>query len=133
MDEASKRFYDRYEIKVLNDTGRCLRRSRNVEYWSDPQDANYIEERDVTTETDNLITLSIPEFYLKRLIQIENKFFAGESNNDVVRNMFDTYIDKEFEESVLRKNNKAIKKAYQDYSMLLHLVGFKKESVDNDR
>lgn len=132
MDDATKNFYNRYDVKILNDTGRCLRRSRNIEYWTNPDDADYIENTGSTTETDKLITLSIPEFYLKRLIQIENKFFAGESNNDAVRTMFDTLIEKEFEEAVLRKNNEAVRKAYQNYSMLLHLVGFKKETIDND-
>lgn len=131
-DDVSKNFIERYEVKILNDTGRCSRRTRNHIYWSDPKDCNYIEDEEPKFETDRLITLSIPEFYLQRLIEIEKRFFAGESNNDVVRNLFDTYIDKEFEEALLRKNNEAIKKAYQNYSMLLHLVGFKKKPVDNE-
>jgi len=123
MDEKRKTFLDRYEVKVLNDDKPCLRRSRKYKFFSDPKNASYITEEPEKTEVDRLVTLQIPEFYLNRLIEIENKFFAGESNNDVVRRMFDTFIDKEFEEAALRNNSEAIRKAYEHYSMLLHLAG----------
>ena len=126
MDEKRKTFLDRYEVKVLNDDKPCLRRSRKYKFFSDPKNASYITEEPEKTEVDRLVTLQIPEFYLNRLIEIENKFFSGESNNDVVRRMFDTFIDKEFEEAALRNNSEAIRKAYEHYSMLLHLAGKEK-------
>jgi len=123
MDEKRKTFIDRYEVKILNDEKPCLRKSRRYAFFSDPKNASYITEEPEKIEVDKLVTLQIPEFYLNRLIEIENKFFAGESNNDVVRRMFDTFIDKEFEEAALRNNSEAIRKAFENYSMLLHLAG----------
>jgi hypothetical protein len=126
MDEKRKTFLDRYEVKILNDEKPCLRRSRRYDFFTDPKNASYIKEQSKETEVDKLVTLQIPEYYLNRLIEVENKFFAGETNNDVVRRMFDTFIEKEFEEAALRNNSEAIRKAYENYSMLLHLAGKEK-------
>lgn len=129
MDEKRRNFLDRYDVKVLNDTTPCLRKSSDHKFFSDPANASIIKDQPVKDVVDKLITLQIPEFYLNRLIEIENKFFAGESNNDVVRRLFDTLIDKEFEEAGLRHNSEAIRKAYEQYSLLLHLAGYKKDEI----
>jgi len=132
MDEKTKYFLERYEVKLLDDTKPCLRRSKNQTFFTDPKNASIITDNPPTTEVDKLLTIQIPEFYFKRLIEIENKFFAGESNNDVVRRLFDTLIEKEFQETYIRNQNESVRKAWENYSLLLHLVGFKKETVDND-
>lgn len=133
MDEKTKYFLERYEVKVLDNTKPCLRRSRKNQYFTDPKNADVIKDNAPKTEVDKLLTIQIPEFYFKRLIDVENKFFAGESNNDVVRRLFDTMIDKQFEETYLRNQNESLKKAWENYSLLLHLVRFKKEPVDSSQ
>ena len=44
-----------------------------------------------------------------------------------MRTMFETLMDKEREESFYRHTNEAVKKAYEQYSMLLNLAGYQRK------
>jgi hypothetical protein len=58
---------------------------------------------------------------------MEQRFFKWQRHNQGEVDMFQTLMDKEREESHYRHTNAAVKKAYEQYSMLLNLAGYQRK------
>ena len=56
---------------------------------------------------------------------MENRFFNNRV--DRVRDMFEVLMDKEREEAYHRNSNEAVKKAYEQYSIMLNLAGYQRK------
>lgn len=124
-NEKLKTFCNNYEVKVVNDTQRYAR-YRPTTFFSDPERADIIRNdlEDVRTET--LYTVQIPESRLQSLIELENRFY-NHRNSEGMRDMFETLMDKEREEAYYRYSNEAVKKAYEQYSIMLNLAGYQRK------
>ena len=125
MDEQLKKFCKNYEVKVVNDTQRYAR-YRAPSYFTDPKRADIIRNDLVDMQTETLFTVQIPESRLKALIELESRFY-NHRNSDGMRDMFETLMDKDREEAFYRNSNEAVKKAYEQYSMLLNLAGYQRK------
>ena len=125
MDENLKKFCKNYEVKVVNDTQRYAR-YRPPSFFTDPARADIIRNDLVDMQTETLFTVQIPESRLKALVELENRFY-NHRNSDGMRDMFETLMDKEREEAFYRHTNEAVKKAYEQYSMLLNLAGYQRK------
>ncbi len=119
-------FYKNYEVCVLNDSKRRAR-YHPPKFFTDPARADIIRNDVVEYETEKVITLEIPESRLRTLIEMERKFFKWQRHNPGEIDMFQTLMDKEREESYYRNTNEAVRKAYEQYSMLLNLAGYQKK------
>ncbi len=124
-NEKLKTFCNNYEIKVVNDTGRAAR-YRPPMFFSDPERADIIRNDLKEFETEKLYTVQIPESRLKTLMELETRFY-NHRNSEGMRDMFETLMDKEREEAYLRQTNPAVKKAYEQYSLMLNLVGYSRK------
>jgi hypothetical protein len=124
MANELEKFCKDYEVRVLNDSGRYARYRPPV-FFTDPERADIIRNDIVDYQTEKLYTLQIPESRLRTLIEMEKKFFNHRL--DGVRDMFETLMDKEREESYLRNSNEAVKKAYEQYSIMLNLAGYQRK------
>lgn len=120
MTEKLRKFCNTYEIKVLNDQKRYARYTRIQDYFVDPAQANVINCHSIY-DTEKLYTVEIPESRLERLANIDHMVFNGQQSPHA-REMFETLMDKEYEEQLIRDSNPAVKKAYEHYSLLLHLA-----------
>jgi hypothetical protein len=58
---------------------------------------------------------------------MEQRFFKWQRHNQGEVDMFQTLMDKEREEAHYRHTNSAVKKAYEQYSMLLNLAGYQRK------
>lgn len=125
MDEQLKKFCKNYEVKVVNDTQRYAR-YRPPSYFTDPTRADIIRNDLVDMQTETLFTVQIPESRLKALVELENRFY-NHRNSDGMRDMFETLMDKEREEAFYRNSNEAVKKAYEQYSIMLNLAGYQRK------
>ena len=125
MDEKLKKFCKNYEVKVVNDTQRYAR-YRPPTFFTDPYRADIIRNDIVDMTTETLYTVQIPESRLKTLVELETRFF-NHRNSDGMHDMFETLMDKEREEAHFRHTNEAVKKAYEQYSMLLNLAGYQRK------
>jgi hypothetical protein len=119
-------FYKNYEVCVLNDSKRRAR-YHPPKFFTDPARADIIRNDVVEYETEKVITLEIPESRLKTLIEMERRFFKWQRHNPGEIDMFQTLMDKEREESYYRNTNETVRKAYEQYSMLLNLAGYQKK------
>lgn len=125
MDDKLKKFCENYEVKVVNDNGRYAR-YRPPTFFTDPERADIIRNDVIECQTERLFTVQIPESRLKTLVELENRFY-NHRNSEGMRDMFETLMDKEREEAYYRHTNEAVKKAYEQYSMLLNLAGYVKK------
>jgi hypothetical protein len=81
----------------------------------------------MTYETEQVYTVEIPEGRFRALVEMEQRFFKWQRHNQGEVDMFQTLMDKEREEAHYRHTNSAVKKAYEQYSMLLNLAGYQRK------
>ncbi len=122
-DNKLKNFCENYEIRVLNDQKRRAR-YHPPKFFTDPERADVIRKDVVEFEDERVYTVEIPEGRLKALVELEQRFFRWQHHTRSEVDMFQTLMDKEREEAFYRNSNEAVRKAYEQYSMLLNLAGY---------
>jgi hypothetical protein len=125
MEQDLKDFCKNYEVKIVNDTGRYARYHPPT-FFTVPENAAVIRDDIVEYHTEKLYTLQIPESRLKTLVEMENRFF-NHRRADAPRDLFDMLMEKEREESHFRQTNEAVRKAYEQYSIMLNLAGYQRK------
>jgi hypothetical protein len=125
MDKKLQEFCKNYEVKVVNDTQRYAR-YRPPTFFTDPERADIVRNDLMDFQTEKLFTVQIPESRLNTLVELENRFY-NHRNSEGTRDMFEVLMDKEREEAHYRYTNEAVKKAYEQYSMLLNLAGYQRK------
>jgi hypothetical protein len=123
MDEKLKKFCENYEVKIVNDQKRFAR-YRRPQFFTEPLNASIIQDS-MDMQTEKLLTVDIPESRLNTLVEMENRFMNFR-NSDHSRDMFELLMDKEREEAHYRHTNAAVKKAYEQYSIMLNLAGYQR-------
>jgi hypothetical protein len=123
MDEKLKKFCENYEVKIVNDQKRYAR-YRRPQFFTEPLNASIIQDT-MDFQTEKLYTVDIPESRLNTLVEMENRFMNFR-NSDHSRDMFELLMDKEREEAHYRFTNEAVKKAYEQYSIMLNLAGYQR-------
>lgn len=124
-NQKLQKFCENYEVKVVNDTGRYAR-YRPPTFFTEPERADLIRRDLEEFRTEKLYTIQIPESRLQTLVELENRFY-NHRNSEGMRNMFEVIMEKERDEMHLRNSNEAIKKAYEQYSILLNLAGYQRK------
>ena len=124
MTEKLKKFCENYEVKIVNDQKRFAR-YRRPQFFTEPLNASVIRD-DMEMQTEKLLTVEIPESRLNTLIEMENRFMNFR-NSDHNRDMFEMLMDKEREEAHYRFTNEAVRKAYEQYSIMLNLAGYQRK------
>lgn len=125
MDDKLEKFCKNYEVRVVNDTGRYARYRPPV-FFAERDRADIVHTDIIDHVTEKLYTVQIPESRLKTLVEMEERFFNYHTEHRG-RDMFDILMEKEREEAYYRNTNEAVKKAYEQYSMMLHLAGYVKK------
>ena len=126
MSKELNQFCENYEVRVLNDAKRRAR-YHPPRFFTDPMRADIIEKDTLNFETEPVYTLEIPEGRLRALVEMEQRFFKWQRHSKGEVDMFEMLMDKEREEAHYRQTNKAVQKAYEQYSMLLNLAGYQKK------
>ena len=121
-----KEFCKNYEVQVLNDQKRRAK-YRPVSFFTDPMRADIIRNDIIEHETERVFTVEIPEGKLRTLVEMERKFFNYTHHNQGPIDLFQTLMEKEREEAHLRQTNEAVKKAYEQYSIMLNLAGYQRK------
>ena len=126
MTDELKDFCRNYEVNVLNDQKRRAR-YHPPRFFTEPSRADIIRNDIVTFETEQVITLEIPEGRLRTLIEMERRFFKLQRHSQGEIDMFQILMDKEREEANIRHTNTAVQKAYEQYSIMLNLAGYQRK------
>jgi hypothetical protein len=125
MEDFEKKFLENYEIRILNDTKRRAVSTQRF-YFIDPKNADVVDTERVGYLNEKVYTLEIPESRLRTLMELEKKFY-NYLNNGGERNMFELVMNKLREEASLRHQYPVVQKAYEHYSVALHLVGYERK------
>ena len=126
MSKELDQFCENYEVRVLNDSKRRAR-YRPARFFTDPSRADLIRNDIVEYETEKVYTVEIPEGRLRTLVELEQRFFKWQKHTKGEVDMFEILMDKEREEAHYRYTNEAVKKAYEQYSLMLNLAGYQKK------
>jgi hypothetical protein len=125
-DNKLKNFCENYEIRVLDNQKRRAR-YHPPRFFTDPERADIIRKDVVEFEHEQVYTVEIPEGRLRALVELEQRFWKWQNHSRGEVDMFQTLMDKEREEAFYRNSNEAVRKAYEQYSIMLNLAGYQRK------
>ena len=121
MDDTTKKFIQAHGINVLDTNKRASRYHKvNINYFRDPVDFNRVYQ-DIVVDSEPLYTVEIAESELERIANFESEVFNNMKQQGHYR-MFETLIEQKEHERALRDKYPAVKKAYEQYSLMLKLA-----------
>lgn len=119
---TTKKFCAEHNMRVVDSSKRAYKHTRsNVALFNYADDYNKFHQEYQTFETETLYTIEISESELDRVAEFENQVF----NNMKQRGHYDLFgvlMDQKEQEQRLRSKYPAVKKAYEQYSLMLKLA-----------
>jgi hypothetical protein len=121
-NETVRDFTHKHNIRVLDSNKRAYRHTRaNVHLFQYDDDYNkFITDR-MVFDTETLYTVEISESELVRIAEFEQQVFNNMHNHGHY-NIFETLMDQKRRERFLADKYPAVKKAYEQYSLMLKLA-----------
>lgn len=121
MNDTIKEFCQHHSINVLDTNKRASRDHKvNINYFKDPMDFNRVYEH-IVVDSEPLYTVEVSESELERIATFESEVFNNMKKQGHYR-MFETLMEQKEQERALRDRYAAVKKAYEQYSMMLKLA-----------
>ena len=119
---TTKNFCHDHRIQVIDSSKRAYKHTRaNVSLFRYADDYNKMYQEYQTFETETLYTIEISESELESIAEFENQVFNNMKKNGHYR-LFETLMDQKEQEKYLRDKYPAVKKAYEQYSLMLKLA-----------
>lgn len=117
-----KEFCLSHYIKVLDTNKRAHKYHKiDVRYFSDPMDYNRVMPMTMEYETEPLYTIELAESELLRIAEFENQVFNNMKKHGHY-DMFKYLMEQKEREKILKEKYPAVKKAYEQYSLMLKLA-----------
>lgn len=117
-----KKFCEKHGIRIIDSNKRAHRHTKsNISLFRFTDDYNRFLQENFTYETETLYTVEICESELERIAEFENQVF----NNMQERghfNIFEAMMQQKEEEQYLKDKYPAVKKAYEQYSLMLKMA-----------
>lgn len=115
-------FCQSHAIRVLSTSKRAHKYHKvDVRYFADPMDYNRVNPMIVEHETEPMYTLDISESELRKIAEFESQVFnhmRAKGHYD----MFNYIMEQKEKEKYLKNKYPAVRKAYEQYSMVLKLA-----------
>jgi hypothetical protein len=120
--DTLKKFAAEHNIRVVDSNKRAYKHTRaNVQLFHFADDYNkFINDR-ITFDTETLYTVEIAESELERIADFESQVFNNMKQTGHY-NLFETLMDQKEQEAHLRDKYPAVRKAYEQYSLMLKLA-----------
>ena len=119
---TTKQFCEQHQIRVLDTNKRAHRYHRiNMQYFRDPMDFNKVSLVDIVNHSEPLYTVEIAESELERIADFEAQVFNNMKKQGHYH-MFEMLMEQKEQEAHLRDKYPAVKKAYEQYSLMLKLA-----------
>jgi hypothetical protein len=120
-NDTIKEFCNHHCINVLNTNKRAHRYHKvNINYFRNPADFNMIHQ-DVVYDSEPLYTVEIAESELERIADFEQQVFNNAKKTGHY-NLFESIMEQKEREVFLRNKYPAVKKSYEQYSLMLKLA-----------
>jgi hypothetical protein len=131
IDNVIKEFCHRHGLKVLDSNKRAYKFTKmNVNWFQYQTDYNRIDSIATDFETETLYTIEISESELERIAHFENEVFNNMTKKGHF-NMFEMLMEQKENEKYLRDRYPAVRKAYEQYSLMLSLANSGKSDLPN--
>ena len=121
-DKETQKFCHEHNIRVIDSNKRAYKHTRaNVNLFRYPDDYNKFLQEYLTVDTETLYTVEVSESELERIANFEAQVF----NNMKQRGHYDLFgvlMEQKEQEQYLRTKYPAVKKAYEQYSLMLKLA-----------
>jgi hypothetical protein len=132
---SEDKFLEFYDVKVINEARAT--KKRHYRYFTDPKDANIVtDSRDswyqehvadyLTTEYERVLIVEIPEKALSEIAHMHERFYSRTGSSSEMARMI---VEKEWQESDIRRRTPAVQQAWEQYSLLLHLASNGKDAT----
>lgn len=120
-DTVRKFTYD-HNIRVIDSNKRAYKHTRsNVQLFRFDDDYNKFQQDYVNFETETLHTVEISESELERIAEFEHQVFNNMKQTGHY-NLFETLMEQKEQEAYLRDKYPSVRKAYEQYSLMLKLA-----------
>jgi DNA repair ATPase RecN len=117
-----RNFCHDHNVRVIDSNKRAYKHTRsNVALFRYNDDYNRFQTEPMQFETETLYTVEISESELQRIADFENQVFNNMKRQGHY-NMFETLMEQKQQERELRDKYPAVKKAYEQYSLMLKLA-----------
>jgi hypothetical protein len=121
-DKETQKFCYEHSIRVIDSNKRAYKHTQaNVNLFHYADDYNKFLNEPIHFETETLYTVEIAESELERIANFEAQVF----NNMKQRGHYDLFgvlMEQKEQEQRLRAKYPAVKKAYEQYSLMLKLA-----------
>ena len=120
--DTLKKFAAEHNIRVIDSNKRAYKHTRaNVSLFNYSTDYNMFKTEYLNFETETLYTVEISESELERIAEFESQVFNNMKNKGHY-NMFETLMEQKEQEMQLKDRYPAVRKAYEQYSLMLKLA-----------
>lgn len=117
-----RNFCEAHRIRVVDTNKRAHKYHKvDIRYFNDPMDYNRVYPTVMEFETETLYTLEIAESELQKMADFESQVFnhmRAKGHYD----MFNYIMEQKEREKYLANKYPAVKKAYEQYSLMLKLA-----------
>ena len=122
MSDNLDKFLNQHGVRILDTNKRAAKFNKmNVQYFRYSDDFNRIDQDFIAYETEPLYTVEISESELTKIADFEAQVFNNMRQQGHY-DMFNYIMEQKQQEKHLRDKYPAVKKAYEQYSMMLKLA-----------
>ena len=119
---AVRKFCGEHQLRVVDSNKRAYKHTKsNINLFRFAEDYNKFLNEPIHFETETLYTVEISESELERIAEFEEQVFNNMKSQGHY-NMFETLMEQKEQEQYLRNKYPAVKKAYEQYSLMLKLA-----------
>jgi hypothetical protein len=119
---TTKKFCNEHGIRVIDSSKRAHKHTKaNVSLFRYADDYNKFLNEPIHFETEILYTVEIAESELERIAEFENQVFNNMKQKGHYA-LFEVLMDQKEQEQYLRTKYPAVRKAYEQYSLMLKLA-----------
>lgn len=121
MNKDIQDFAKSHGIQILDTNKRASRYHKiDLKYFTDPKDFNTVQHN-IVIDSEPLYTVQIAESELEKIATFEQQVFNNMRTSGH-HNLFETMMELQEKEEQLRNRYPAVKKAYEQYSLMLKLA-----------
>ena len=115
-------FCNAHRIRLVDANKRAHKYHKiDIRYFSDPMDYNRVNPLVLEYETETLFTIEIAESELEKIAKFERQVFNHMKEKGHY-DMFNYIMEQKEQEKYLREKYPAVKKAYEQYSLVLKMA-----------
>ena len=122
MNQRVKDFCQGHDIRIVDQNkraARCL--PLNLKYFTNPYDYNEVKQEFIQYDTEQVYTVEIRESELTKIADFESEVFNHMRQRGHY-DMFNWIMEQKEREKYLKEKYPAVKKAYEQYSLMLKMA-----------